>query len=49
VHAPDVRRASNDPEPEEAGGPMTDLGWLLLVVVLFALVRALVRLCERLM
>jgi len=28
---------------------MHDLGWLLLVVILFLLARALVRLCERLM
>lgn len=29
--------------------PMQDIGWLVVVVILFVLARALVRLCERLM
>jgi hypothetical protein len=31
------------------GGFMQDLGWLVFVVCLFVIGRALVRLCERLM
>jgi hypothetical protein len=37
------------PRNAGAGGTMADVGWLLFVLVLFALARALVRLCERLM
>jgi hypothetical protein len=32
-----------------AGGAMADLGWIIFIIALFALARALVRLCERLM
>ena len=53
MHTPDGFLPSHGVQARQGsgavGGSMQDLGWLLFVVMLFVLARALVRLCERLM